>query len=135
MTIWDFKPKGDLVTTVAVGVGVAAAPVVVPWAWSAVRPLLKAVLKGGFMLYEMGRGACVAAAEWTGPEKAKEGPTVKPKKAAQRARVMNRDERAVAQNLGIIEEQLTGKEAHAKPSKPKPKRPAKTAKRKTEEKK
>jgi hypothetical protein len=55
MAIWDFRPKGDLFTGVAVGVGVLAAPVVVPLAWSAVRPLLKEILKGGFLMYETGR--------------------------------------------------------------------------------
>jgi hypothetical protein len=55
MALWEFKPRGDLFTTVAVGVGVLAAPVVVPLAWSVTRPLIKAILKGGFMAYEMGR--------------------------------------------------------------------------------
>jgi len=63
MMIWDFKPKGDLVTTLAVGVGVAAAPRIIPLAWYAVRPLLKSILKGGFMIYESGRRAlCEASA-------------------------------------------------------------------------
>lgn len=56
MAIWDFRPKGDLLTGLAVGAGVLAAPVVLQWAWSAVRPLLKVILKGGIMLYETGRG-------------------------------------------------------------------------------
>ena len=55
MAIWDFRPKGDLWTGVAVGAGLLAAPVVIPLAWSATRPVLKAILKGGFMLYETGR--------------------------------------------------------------------------------
>ncbi len=46
MKIWDFKPSGDLFTTVAVGAAVAAAPIVLPFAWSAVRPLLKTVSQG-----------------------------------------------------------------------------------------
>ena len=86
MTILDFKPKGDLLTTVAVGAAVIAVPVVLPLAWSAARPLLKAFFKGGFMLYESGRGAYVAAAEWTGSITEKEEPTaVKPEKSAARA--------------------------------------------------
>jgi|SRR5271157_4407723 len=55
MAIWDFRPKGDLWTGVAVGAGMLAAPVVIPLAWSATRPVLKAILKGGFTLYETGR--------------------------------------------------------------------------------
>jgi len=55
MAIWDFRPKGDLWTGVAVGAGLLAAPVVIPLAWSATRPVLKSILKGGFTLYETGR--------------------------------------------------------------------------------
>ena len=54
MAIWDFRPKGDIWTGIAVGIGVVAAPVVIPLAWSAIRPLLKAVVKTGFMVYEKG---------------------------------------------------------------------------------
>lgn len=134
MAIGDFKPKGDLFTTVAVGVGVATAPLVVPLAWTAVRPLLKVVLKGGFMLYETGRGACAAAAEWTGAERAKEAPAVKPRKAEARTKETSEEQRALAQSLVLIEEQSTGKKAQ-KPARPKPKAAAKTAKKKPEERK
>jgi hypothetical protein len=78
MRIWDFKPNGDLFTTVAVGAAVAAAPIVLPFAWSAVRPLLKTFLKGGFMLYETGHGAYRAVAEYASPEQAAVTPAKKP---------------------------------------------------------
>jgi hypothetical protein len=86
MKIWDFKPSGDLFTTVAVGAAVAAAPGVIPFAWSAVRPLLKTVLKGGFMLYETGRGACTAVAQLAGPEQAAITPAKKPTETKARIR-------------------------------------------------
>jgi hypothetical protein len=130
MTILDFKPKGDLLTTVAVGAAVAAVPVVVPLAWSAARPLLKAVFKGGFMLYESGRGACAAAAEWTASITEKEEPAVKPKKTA--ARAQQREERALAQNVGLMEEQSVSQKAEEKPARPR--RPAKPARKKIQDK-
>ena len=71
MAIWDFRPKGDLWTGVAVGAGLLAAPVVIPLAWSATRPVLKVILKGGFMLYETGRQILGEASEEPGREKAK----------------------------------------------------------------
>ncbi len=63
MAIWDFRPKGgDIWTGVAVGAGLLAAPVVMPLAWSTVRPLLKAILKSGFLSVRNGpanlRGGC-----------------------------------------------------------------------------
>ncbi len=64
MAIWDFRPKsGDIWTGVAVGAGLLAAPVVVPLAWYTVRPLLKAILKSGFLLYETGRQTCAEVCE------------------------------------------------------------------------
>ena len=77
MTILDFRPRGDLVTGVVVGAGVLAAPVVVPWAWSAVRPVLKAILKGGFLLYETGRGVFGDGGEGTHEKKPQKSPVVK----------------------------------------------------------
>ena len=124
MNILDFKPKGDLLTTVAVGAAVVAAPVVVPLAWSAARPLLKAVLKGGFMLYESGRGAYAAAAEWTGSITEKKEPAVKPGKTEARAK--QREERALAQKLGLMEEHSMSRKADEKPARPKPKRAPKS---------
>ncbi len=123
MTILDFKPKGDILTTVAISAAVVAVPVVVPLAWSAARPLLKAGLKGGFMLYESGRGACAAAAEWTGSIMEKEEPAVKPRKTEARAK--QSEERALAQNLGLIEERSVGEKADEKSAGPR--RVAKTA--------
>ncbi len=128
MTILDFKPKGDLLTTVAVGAAVVAVPVVIPLAWSAAKPLLKAVFKGGFMLYESGRGVCAAAAEWTGSITETEVSSAKPKKTEARAK--ERQERALAQNLGLLEEQSTAANAEAKPARPKPGRAAKAAAKK-----
>ena len=52
MSIWDYSPKGGLWTGVAVGVGLVAAPVFLPVVWSGIGTVLKAVLKGSFMLYE-----------------------------------------------------------------------------------
>ncbi len=52
MSIWEYSPKGGVWTGVAVGVGLVAAPVVIPLAWSWIETLLKAVLKGSFMVYE-----------------------------------------------------------------------------------
>ncbi len=71
MAIWDFRPKGDLWTGVAVGAGLLAAPVVISLAWSATRPVLKVILKGGFMLYETGRQILGEATEEPGRGKAK----------------------------------------------------------------
>ena len=71
MAIWDFRPKGDLWTSVAVGAGLLAAPVVIPLAWSATRPVLKAILKGGYMLYETGRQILGEATEGPGRRPAK----------------------------------------------------------------
>jgi hypothetical protein len=126
MTILDFKPKGDLLTTVAVGAAVVAVPVVIPLAWSAARPLLKAVFKGGLMLYESGRGAYAAAADWTGSQTEKKATAVKPKKTEARAK--EREQRALAQNLGLVEEQSVA----AKPARPKPRRAPKSAGKITE---
>ena len=55
MAIWDFRPKADLWTSVAIGVGVLVAPAVIPMIAEGVRPVAKAVLKAGFILYEKGR--------------------------------------------------------------------------------
>ncbi|MGO9568968.1 MAG: DUF5132 domain-containing protein [Desulfomonilaceae bacterium] len=52
MSMWDYSPKGGLWTGVAVGLGLAAAPSLIPLAWSTTRSLLKAALKGGFTVYE-----------------------------------------------------------------------------------
>jgi hypothetical protein len=54
MAIWDYRPKADLWTGVAVGVGLLVAPVIIPMIVAAARPVVKAVIKGGFMVYEKG---------------------------------------------------------------------------------
>jgi hypothetical protein len=54
MAIWDFRPKSDIWTGVAIGVGLLVAPVVLPMAWSGVRSLLKGVVKSSIALYEKG---------------------------------------------------------------------------------
>ena len=107
MNILDFKPKGDLLTTVAVGAAVVAAPVVVPLAWSAARPLLKAVLKGGFMLYETGRQVWPEAAE--GP--ARRQVRVIEQRLPAPVRRMKRDEETEEESIGkvrAVEERAVG---------------------------
>jgi hypothetical protein len=55
MAITDMIPKGSLWTGIAVGAGLLVAPVVIPAIAGAARPLLKAVIKGGYMIFEQGR--------------------------------------------------------------------------------
>jgi len=55
MAITDMIPKGSLWTGIAVGAGLLVAPVVIPAIAGAARPLLKAVIKGGYMIFEKGR--------------------------------------------------------------------------------
>ncbi len=134
MRIWDFKPNGDLFTTVAVGAAVATAPVVLPFAWSVARPLLKTVLKGGLMLYETGRGAYTAVAQLASKE-VLTTPAKKPIETKARIKPTGRDERALAQNLGLMEEQSqpakTEKEAAVQKTRP----TVKTAVKKSEKRK
>lgn len=54
MAIWDYRPKADLWTGVAVGVGLLVAPVIIPIVAAAARPALKTILKAGIMVYERG---------------------------------------------------------------------------------
>ncbi len=133
MRIWNFKPNGDLFTTVAVGAAVAAAPVIVPLAWTAVRPLLKIFLKGGFILYENGREVYTTLSGWSLPETAPMTPTTKRVGAKTQIRPTGREERALAQNLGLIEEQSVGVEK--RPATSKARHVAKTSAKKTEKKK
>lgn len=63
MALWDYRPKADLWTGVAVGVGLLVAPVVIPVIASAARPLMKSVIKGAYMLYEKGREMVAEATE------------------------------------------------------------------------
>lgn len=54
MAILDFRPKADIWTGLAIGVGLLVAPVVIPIVAAAARPILKSAIKSGFMLYEKG---------------------------------------------------------------------------------
>lgn len=63
MAILDFKPKGDIWTGVAIGVGLLVAPVVIPIIAAAARPVAKTALKYSFMLYEKGREMIAEATE------------------------------------------------------------------------
>ena len=56
MAIWDYRPKVDLWTGVAIGVGLLVAPVVIPMIATAARPVAKGLMKTGLMLYEKGSG-------------------------------------------------------------------------------
>jgi hypothetical protein len=141
MAIWDFRPRGDVLTGVAVGVSALAAPVVVPLVWSAVRPLVKAIFKGGFVLYETGRGAIAEASEWVGSEEPKTVTPAKvvkaekhivaavPEKDTKRQKEQLLEQRA--EHVGKIE----AKESPKKAAHAKPKRQAKTTKKKPEEEK
>ncbi len=121
MAIWDFRPKGDLWTSVAVGAGLLAAPVVIPLAWSATRPVLKAILKGGFMLYESGRQMFGEASEEPGRGKAK---TIEVSRPAS-ARRMKKDEETKAEvigNIRTLEKRARGDGAKPKPRTQKPRK-------------
>ena len=63
MAIADFRPKGDIWTGVAIGVGLLLAPVVFPMIASAARPVAKTALKYGLMAYEKGREMVAEVAE------------------------------------------------------------------------
>ncbi len=60
MALWDYRPKADLWTGVAIGVGLLVAPVVIPVVAAAAKPALKAIMKTGIMVYEKG---CTMLAE------------------------------------------------------------------------
>ncbi len=55
MTLWGFKPQLNWGTGLAIGVGLLAAPVVIPVLASAIRPALKATIKGAILAYEKTR--------------------------------------------------------------------------------
>ena len=65
MAISDMMSKGNIWTGIAIGAGLLAVPVVIPAVASAARPLLKAVIKGGYMLYEYGREMVAEVTELT----------------------------------------------------------------------
>ncbi|MGO9121554.1 MAG: hypothetical protein ACLQPD_28580 [Desulfomonilaceae bacterium] len=123
MAIWDFRPRGDLWTGVAVGAGLLAAPVVIPLAWSATRSVLKTILKGGFMLYETGRQVWPEAAE---------GPTRRQVRVMEQrlpapVRRMKRDEETeeeLIDKVRAVEERARGGRAKPKPRAPKQRKKA-----------
>jgi hypothetical protein len=56
MALFDDVLKGNVVTGLAIGIGAAVlAPVVIPVAAQIVKPLAKAAIKGGIVLYEKGK--------------------------------------------------------------------------------
>ena len=63
MAIWDYSPKAGVWTGIAIGVGLLVAPVVIPMIATAARPVAKAAIKGGLMLYEKGREMVAEVAE------------------------------------------------------------------------
>ena len=65
MAISDMIPKNSLWTGIAIGAGLLVAPVVIPAVAGAVRPLLKAVIKGGYMLFVKGREMVAEVTELT----------------------------------------------------------------------
>lgn len=132
MAIWDFRPRGDLLTSVAVGVGVLAAPVVVPLAWSVVRPLLKTILKGGFLLDQTGRGAFGEATEEVERKMPEQGVVVKRPKEPPMG--THQTALAVAPKSGDIKVSAA-KQGKPKPPSEKPKRQPRTGEKKSEKEK
>jgi Protein of unknown function (DUF5132) len=56
MALFDDVLKGNVVTGLAIGIGAAVlAPVVIPVAAQILKPLAKAAIKGGIVLYEKGK--------------------------------------------------------------------------------
>ncbi len=54
MAIWDYAPKGDLWTGVAIGAGLLLAPVVIPIIGEVAKPVAKVLMKAGITAYEIG---------------------------------------------------------------------------------
>ena len=64
MALFDDVLKGNIVTTLALGVGaVILAPIVIPVLASVSKPLAKAIIKGGILVYEKGKEAVAEASE------------------------------------------------------------------------
>jgi hypothetical protein len=127
MAIWDFRPRGDVWTGVAVGAGLLAAPVVLPLAWSATRPVLKAFLKGGFMLYETGRQILGETSEGTQSRQARA--TVAKEPASPKRMTKSGGEAAkLIGKVGTVKEQPRGGRAKPKPRAPKQAQKAETEK-------
>jgi hypothetical protein len=131
MAIWDFRPRGDVLTGLLIGAGVVAAPVALPLAWTAVRPLLKVILKSGFMLYETGRRAFAEDLVGTDREKPEKA------QAVTAETVQHREEKtsAVKPVPTLRVEESPERKSKKNPETPapvKPKRRAKTAKKKSD---
>jgi hypothetical protein len=65
MALTDLQPKANVWTGLAIGVGLLLAPVVVPVIAASMRPLMKAVIRGGYMVYERGREMIEEVSEMT----------------------------------------------------------------------
>jgi hypothetical protein len=64
MALFENGLKGNIITGLAIGVGTAIlAPVVIPMIASIAKPLAKAAIKGGIMLYEKNREFIAEATE------------------------------------------------------------------------
>jgi hypothetical protein len=64
MALFDNGLKGNILSGLAVGIGAAVlAPAVMPIVASVVKPLAKAAIKGGIILYEKGREAVAEMGE------------------------------------------------------------------------
>jgi hypothetical protein len=64
MALFENGLKGNIITGLAIGVGTAIlAPVVIPMIASIAKPLAKAAIKGGVMLYEKNRELIAEATE------------------------------------------------------------------------
>lgn len=64
MALFDDILKGNVVTGLAIGIGAAVlAPVMLPVLAGVAKPLAKAAIKGGFILYEKGKEAVAEVSE------------------------------------------------------------------------
>jgi hypothetical protein len=64
MGIFDNGLKGNIVTGLAIGIGSSIlAPVVIPILASVVKPMAKAAIKGGFLVYQKGLEVAAEAQE------------------------------------------------------------------------
>jgi len=64
MALLDNGIRGNLMTGLAIGIGAAIlAPIVIPAVAAVAKPLAKAAIKGGFLLYERGKEAVAEASE------------------------------------------------------------------------
>jgi hypothetical protein len=64
MALLDNGLRGNLITGLAIGIGAAIlAPIVIPAVAAVAKPLAKAALKGGILLYDRGKEAVAEAGE------------------------------------------------------------------------